>query len=65
VNQLDARVSKTFPLARFRTQAWVDVYNILNANPILTYNTTYGPAWLTAQAVMPGRLFKFGFQFDF
>ena len=65
VNQLDGRVSKTFKFGHRRLEGWVDAYNLLNANPVLTYNSRYGAAWLTPQAVLPGRLFKFGGQFDF
>jgi hypothetical protein len=65
INQLDSRVAKTLSAGRFRMQGWIDVYNLLNASPVLTHNTRYGPAWLTPHAVLPGRLFKFGGQFDF
>jgi hypothetical protein len=65
LNQLDVRLTKTFALRRTRLQAQFDVYNVLNANPVVALNTRYGGAWLAPQFVLPARLFKFGAQFDF
>jgi hypothetical protein len=42
-----------------------DVYNALNASPILSTNTRYGAQWLNVQQILAGRLFKFGGQLDF
>lgn len=63
--QLDARVTKTFRIGSRRLQGMFDVYNMLNANPVLTLNTRYGAAWQTPLSILNGRLFKFGAQFDF
>jgi hypothetical protein len=65
INQLDVRLSRPFRLGRAKLQAMFDVYNVLNASPILQINTTYGPAWLTPTAILDARLFKFGVQLDF
>ena len=43
----------------------VDVYNVFNANTVTKEDLGFGPEWLTPQAIMPGRLLKFAFQFDF
>ena len=43
----------------------LDIYNALNASPILSINTRYGPSWLTPTEILAGRLFKFGTQLDF
>jgi hypothetical protein len=46
-------------------QFMLDVYNTLNASPVLAYNTTYGPEWLRPIDVLQGRLLKLGGQFSF
>jgi outer membrane receptor protein involved in Fe transport len=65
LNQLDARFSRRFSLDRFRIQAQFDIYNLMNANPVLSLNTTFGTNWLQPTVVLPGRLLKFGAQIDF
>jgi hypothetical protein len=65
INQLDLRLSRSFKFGKTRVQGMVDVYNVLNANPILALNTTYGSAWLTPQQILDGRLVKFGVQLEF
>ena len=66
LNQLDARVTKTFRFGGSRRmQALFDFYNLLNVGPILVLNNTYGGAWQTPTAILPGRLFKMGMQLDF
>jgi hypothetical protein len=64
LNQLDARLAKTFQLGRRRIQPQFNVYNLLNAGPILGYNNTYGPNWQNPTARLVGRMFKFGAQID-
>jgi hypothetical protein len=65
VNQLDLRLSRFFNLGSARLQGMLDAYNVFNASPILSLNTRYGPSWLTATQILPGRLFKVGMQLDF
>jgi hypothetical protein len=68
LNQLDLRLERKFTVGRARIKAQFDVYNALNANPVVALNTQYGTngsAWLAPQFVLPGRLFKFGGQLDF
>ena len=47
---------------RTRTNVGVDLYNALNANPVTTYNQTFGPRWLTPTQIMPARFAKFSVQ---
>ena len=64
--QVDFRVTKIFNLAggtRFR--AMFDLFNVFNANAVVTESFSYPREWLTPQAIMPGRLAKFAFQIDF
>ena len=37
------RIAKVLRFGRTRTNVGFDIYNILNAAPVLTYNQTYSP----------------------
>jgi hypothetical protein len=63
--QLDLRLTRIFRFGTRRLQGNFDLYNLLNASPVLLQNDTYGSAWQRPIAVLPGRLFKFGAQLDF
>jgi hypothetical protein len=66
LNQVDFRLSKVFSIGSgTRVQGNVDLYNLLNASPILALNTTYGTAWQRPLQILQGRLLKFGVQVDF
>jgi len=65
ITQLDVRFSRLFKLQKNRLEAQLDLYNALNASPILSINTRYGPSWLTPTEILAGRLVKFGIQLDF
>ena len=65
LNQVDARLTKTFRVRRGRIQGQFDLYNLFNANPVLAIATRYGPAWLTPTSILAGRTAKFGVQVDF
>jgi hypothetical protein len=65
VNQLDVRLTRIVKIGRTRVQGMFDVYNLLNASPVLALNTTYGANWQVPQQILDGRLFKFGVQFEF
>ena len=65
LNQVDMRLTKTVRVARGRIQGQFDLYNVFNANPLLTFNTRYGPAWLAPTNILSGRTAKFGVQIDF
>ena len=67
-NQLDMRLSKTVVVGQSRLQALLDLYNVFNTNVALRINGAYGSngvGWGTPQAIVPGRLFKFGLQLRF
>ena len=65
IYQLDLRLTKIVRIGRTRVQGNVDLYNLLNASPILTENTRYGAAWLTPTQIRDARLFKIGAQVSF
>ena len=63
--QVDLRIGKVFQVGGVRIQTNWDLYNLLNANPVLTLNTRYGSQWMAPTYILPGRIFKFGAQIDF
>ena len=68
INQLDLRFARTFAVGHVKLKGMLDVYNALNANPVITASYTYGTngsSWLVPQNILLGRLFTFGTQLDF
>jgi hypothetical protein len=63
--QLDLRLSKRVTVGRARLEGMLDAYNVLNTNPVLALNTTYGPNWLVPQIVLPARFFKVSARLSF
>jgi hypothetical protein len=41
------------------------LHNAFNVAPVLTYTTTYGPAWLTPQTFLQSAFVKLGGRFTF
>ena len=64
LNQLDLRVGKILKFGGTRSALSVDLYNALNANPVLTENVNYA-AFRTPTAILTARLVKVSLQFDF
>ena len=65
LQQVDFRLIKSVTVNSIRVQGQFDLYNLLNANPVLTQNNTYGVNWQRPTGVLPGRLVKFGVQLNF
>ena len=68
VNEVDIRLAKILRLGRTRTNVGFDLYNILNAAPVLGYNQAFSPtttSWLTPTGVLQPRFWKFSVQVDF
>ncbi|HET9833061.1 MAG TPA: hypothetical protein VFP91_15170, partial [Vicinamibacterales bacterium] len=67
VNELDLRFAKVLRFGRTRTNVGFDVYNLLNANPVLTYNAAFIPNgnWLVPTSVLQARFVKIGVSVDF
>jgi len=67
VNELDLRVAKVLKFGRTRSNIGVDIYNLLNANPVLTYNQAFSPGgrWLVPTSVMSARFVKLSASIDF
>lgn len=65
VTQVDVRFGKMFKVQRYRIQASLDLFNVMNSSAILALNTTFGTAWLSPTQILQGRLAKVGMQIDF
>ena len=65
LSQFDIRFSKIVRVGRARIQGMLDIYNLFNANSVLSVNTRLGPNWLRPASVLGARLFKVGAQVDF
>ena len=67
LNELDLRIAKILRFGRTRTNVGVDVYNVLNANPALTYNAAYSTTlpFPRPTSVLTPRFAKVSAQIDF
>jgi len=67
INELDLRFQKVIRIGKARTNFGVDIFNVLNAAPALSYNQAFIPngAWLTPTSIMSARFAKISAQFDF
>ena len=70
LTQVDVRATKIFRMGARRLQFNFDVYNALNANPVINYFSTYsladgGARWKTPTQILDGRLAKVSLQIDF
>jgi hypothetical protein len=63
-NQFDLRFQKMFRFRETRLILDFDLYNLTNANPVLSQNNSYG-AWLTPLSILDARLFRMGGRFEF
>jgi hypothetical protein len=64
LNQLDVRLGKLFRIGETRSTISFDVFNVMNANPVLTESQNYSN-FRQPSIVLPARLFKVSAQFDF
>ncbi len=66
LNQLDLRLTKIVNAGNARFRAWIDFFNVFNANNVTNLSAAFNPVnYPVATAVMGGRMFKVGAQFDF
>jgi len=68
VNQIDMRFAKVLRFGRTRTLVGLDLYNLTNANPGLTYNQAWGAdggTWLRPQSILYPRFVRFNATVDF
>ena len=65
ITQLDVRLTRAFTFGRTRVVGIFDVFNALNASPILSDNTRYGTSWLQPTEILAARIVKLGAQLSF
>jgi hypothetical protein len=68
IRQVDLRAGKIVRVGRTRTLVAVDVYNLFNVNPGLTYQQSFvgtGPTWFNPQTLLSPRFVRFNVTFDF
>ncbi|HEU5258237.1 MAG TPA: carboxypeptidase regulatory-like domain-containing protein [Vicinamibacterales bacterium] len=66
LTQVDLRVSRSFRMmGSARLRGSLDIYNIFNANSVLSMTPTYGASWRNAAQVLSPRLLRIGAQLDF
>jgi len=67
INELDLRFQKILRFGKTRANFGVDIFNVLNAAPALSYNQAFIPngAWMTPTSVLSARFAKISAQFDF
>ena len=63
-NELDLRFGKVLRFGRAKTVAAVDLFNALNANPVIAENLAYS-VWRAPQSILNPRYARFSVQFDF
>jgi hypothetical protein len=54
-----------YTFGRTRVLGIFDIFNALNASPILSDNTRYGASWLQPTEILAARIVKFGAQLTF
>jgi hypothetical protein len=64
LNQVDVRAGKILRFGRTKTVVNLDVYNLFNANTILTVNHAFA-AWQRPTSILLARFAKISAQFDF
>ena len=64
VNLLNFRVDKSFPLGRSKLTLMLDLYNVLNADPITNFNLV-GSGYKTVIATLDPRVAQMGFRLEF
>jgi hypothetical protein len=64
LNQLDVRLGKTFTVQKYKINASIDLYNILNSDAVLNENSSY-TVWRRPLSVVRPFFAKFGGQISF
>jgi hypothetical protein len=64
LNQLDLRLGKILRLGHIRTTASVDIYNVFNANPVLTESRAFA-TFRRPQSILGPRFAELVFKVDF
>jgi hypothetical protein len=66
VNLMNLRVDKAVPLGgHAKAMIMLDIYNLLNADPVTNFNLSLGPSYQRVIAVLDPRVFQVGFRLEF
>jgi outer membrane receptor protein involved in Fe transport len=66
VNLMNFRIDKSFALGGTKKATlMLDIYNLLNADPVTNFNLSQGASYKTVIAVLDPRVFQMGFRFEF
>jgi hypothetical protein len=65
ITTVDLRVARIQKLGTRRLMVGVDIYNVTNSSPIVTYTEAYGPRWLLPTSILQARFAKLSAQIDF
>ncbi len=64
-NQMDINFRRAFTVGNMRVEPGVDIYNVFNANPVLTENQNYGTSLGRPLKVLQARLMRLTAQISF
>jgi hypothetical protein len=64
-NQLDIAFARDFQVRGLRLRPQIDIFNALNANPVINAVSAYGPALLSPREILAARLVRFNLRMDF
>jgi outer membrane receptor protein involved in Fe transport len=65
VPYLSLRLDRAFGIFGHRLTGMLDIFNVLNANPVTSFNLTNGPTYNEITAVLPPRTLQLGIRFEF
>ena len=65
VGLLNFRLDKSFPIGRAKVVGMLDLYNVLNADPVTNFNLNSGPSYKNVIAVLDPRVFQVGIRLEF
>jgi hypothetical protein len=63
--QLDVKIARRFRVRHVSVKPEISLFNVLNNNAPLLYNTTFGPSWRVPTYILPARLVKFAGEVSF
>jgi hypothetical protein len=65
INQVDLRIGKILRFGGTRTLVGIDLYNLFNANPGISFNESYGTNYLRPTNILMPRFVRFNATVDF
>ena len=65
INQVDVTIAKMFRAGSWRLAPEISIFNMLNANPVYSETTAFGPSLGAPLRILEGRLIRFGVQARF